>query len=61
MMTDNDRRLIELAYGAGSDYEYVDSLIPGADTEECRERLRDISHWAFKEHESCWFDREIGD
>lgn len=61
MMKENDLELIDLAQGTRSNYEFIDSLIPKADTEECQAILRDRSHWAFKTAEAMVFDRDYDD
>ena len=57
-MTENDLHLIELAQSTRTDWAYIDSLIPRADTDECRRKLEDLSHWAFKADEYIAFDRD---
>lgn len=56
-MTDNDKKLIEKARRAPrTAYEYIESLIPEAETEECKKELEDMAHWAFKAEEMLSFD-----
>lgn len=60
-MTDNDRHLIALAEKTRTDDDYIDSLIPKADTEECRRRLRDLSFCALHTANYMAFDRDYDD
>lgn len=55
-MTQNDLHLISLAESTITGWQYIDSLIPKADTDECRRKLEDLSHWALKRDEYIAFD-----
>lgn len=47
-LTSKDRQLISLAQSTLTGYAYIASLIPEADTEECRIRLRHLESEAFR-------------
>lgn len=56
-MTEKDKKLINLARKAPrTAWEYIESLIPEAETEKCKKELEDMAHWAFKAEEFISFD-----
>lgn len=43
MITENDRRLLDIAAGIQFDGDYIEPLIPKADSEETKARLREMA------------------
>lgn len=56
-MSEIDFGLLKMAQSASRyDYEFIEGLIPMAESEECRDKLTEKAHWAFKRCEMREFD-----